>query len=208
MIWKGKDCSLSLMIMYTCKKDFKNVCITDRHLVKGAYPDALLEKLQEAIRQGVSMIILREKDLPEKEYEKLAYEVIKLCRVQKAICMLHTFKDAAMRLDHPYIHLTMKDFMEMSDHDKSFFKMIGVSTHSVSEARTAERLGASYITASHIFETDCKKGLRPRGLDYLKSAAESVDIDVYALGGINPENAYLCIEAGADGVCMMSYFMM
>ena len=48
----------------------------------------------------------------------------------------------------------------------------------------AERLGATYVTAGHIFTTDCKKGLPPRGLDFLKNVCDAVTIPVYGIGGI------------------------
>ena len=153
------------------------------------------------------MIILREKDLAETEYEKLAADVIKICFAAGKICILHTFKSAAVRLNHPYIHLSFKDFMGMNDKEKSFFKIIGVSTHSVDEAIKAQENGASYITASHIFPTDCKADLAPRGLEFLKDVCNAVSIPVYALGGINEDNANECIKCGAAGVCMMSGLM-
>ena len=71
----------------------------------------------------------------------------------------------------------------------------------------AERAGATYVTAGHIYATDCKKGLPGRGLDFLKKVCAAVQIPVYAIGGINEMNADACIEAGADGVCMMSGYM-
>ena len=189
------------------KTDYKTVCITNRHLIEGTYPESFFEVIRSAVRQGADMIILREKDLPESEYESLAAEVIKICREVGAMCLLHTYTDAAKRLDHPYIHLPLADLISMPAEDKEFFEVLGASVHSVEEAELAERCGASYITASHIFETDCKKELAPRGLDFLKEVCRSVDIDVYALGGITPDNMNLCRKAGADGACMMSYYM-
>ena len=71
----------------------------------------------------------------------------------------------------------------------------------------AQQLGASYITAGHIFATDCKKGLPPRGLGFLKDICRRVDIPVYAIGGITEENMVSALEAGAEGVCIMSGLM-
>ena len=87
------------------------------------------------------------------------------------------------------------------------FDTIGVSVHSADEAAEAERLGASYVTAGHIFATDCKKGVPPRGLEFLRGVCEKVKIPVYAIGGINAENAKSAVGAGADGVCIMSALM-
>lgn len=95
----------------------------------------------------------------------------------------------------------------MTEDEKKCFDVIGASTHSVEDARRAKELGASYITAGHVFATDCKKGLAPRGLQFLADVCDSVDIDVYAIGGISENNMKQCIGRGAKGVCMMSGFM-
>ena len=63
------------------------------------------------------------------------------------------------------------------------------------------------MTAGHIFATDCKKGLEPRGIEFLKNAVSSVDIDVYGIGGISPENISKIQNTGAKGACIMSGFM-
>lgn len=83
----------------------------------------------------------------------------------------------------------------------------GTSVHSAEEAAEAEKMGAEYIIAGHIFATDCKKGLAPRGLDFLKKICDTVEIPVYAIGGINSENIASVKSAGADGACIMSGFM-
>ena len=88
-----------------------------------------------------------------------------------------------------------------------YFNEIGVSIHSVSEAIEAVNLGATYITAGHIFATDCKKDLAPRGLSFLSAVCNSVTIPVYAIGGISPENAQKVIYAGGTGICIMSRLM-
>ena len=181
---------------------YKKICITNRHLVTGDF----LETIEKIARSDVDMIILREKDMPENEYEALASNVIKICAAQDKLCVLHSFTDAAIRLNHPYIHLPLESFKSLDVKTRAFFKTIGVSIHSVDEAMTAENLGASYITASHIFPTDCKAGLAPRGLGFLKETCGAVNIPVYALGGVKPSNAEQCIECGAAGVCMMSYY--
>ena len=95
----------------------------------------------------------------------------------------------------------------MSEEEKAQFTIRGASVHSVEDALRAERAGATYVTAGHIYATDCKKGLPGRGLDFLKEVCAAVRIPVYAIGGIDETNADACIEAGADGVCMMSGYM-
>ena len=87
------------------------------------------------------------------------------------------------------------------------YRHIGVSTHSVEDAILAEQQGAGYITAGHVFATDCKKGLPPRGLAFLHEVCQAVSIPVYAIGGITEENMSPCMEQGAAGGCMMSGYM-
>lgn len=92
---------------------------------------------------------------------------------------------------------------------KNVFDVIGCSVHSVEEAREAVRLGATYLSAGHIFETDCKKGLPPRGLDFLREVCASVPVPVYAIGGIHldPEQLTLVQSCEAAGACIMSGLM-
>ena len=84
---------------------------------------------------------------------------------------------------------------------------IGTSIHSVEDAIFAESHGADYITAGHIFTTDCKKGLPGRGIEWLKTVCDAVSIPVYAIGGISDANAGELSDYGIAGYCMMSASM-
>ncbi len=181
----------------------KIFCITNRHLVEGDF----LRQLEKIVKAGVSGIILREKDLPEPEYEELAGQVWTICRQYGVSLMLHTFIDAARRLGNRSIHLPYPVFHAMEPEDKAWFETVGVSIHSVWEAENAWQAGASYLSAGHIYATDCKKDLPPRGIPFLSEVCRLVRIPVYAVGGIHPRNAKSCIEAGAEGVCLMSPLM-
>ena len=86
-------------------------------------------------------------------------------------------------------------------------KRIGTSIHSVEDAVFAESHGADYITAGHIFTTDCKKGLPGRGVDWLKSICNTVSIPVYAIGGISDANVSMLSDCNIAGYCMMSASM-
>ena len=91
----------------------------------------------------------------------------------------------------------------------AFFAAIGASVHSVDEAQRAQALGATYLTAGHIFTTECKKGLPPRGLQFLQEVCQSVSIPVYAIGGItlDPQKIETVLSCGASRVCIMSGMM-
>lgn len=151
-------------------------------------------------------IVLREKDLSEEDYECLAKKVLSICNSSNIECILHTYYNAATKLNCNNIHLPLH-ILRQNPHLYKNFSTIGVSIHSVSEAIEAQNLNATYITAGHIFDTDCKKGLPGRGLNFLNEIAGSVNIPVYAIGGINENNIDRVIKNGAYGACIMSGFM-
>lgn len=184
---------------------YKLICVTNRHLVNGSL-DTQLSKVFKGLSKP-NILILREKDLKEDEYKTLAIKVMQLCSDNNVTCVLHLFKDVAIDIGADGIHLPFAVFSAMTADEKKKFRLIGVSVHSKEEAISAQELGVSYIMAGHIFKTDCKKDVPPRGLSFLSEICGAVKIPVYAVGGINKENAILCIEAGAAGVCMMSNFM-
>ncbi|HBA96856.1 MAG TPA: thiamine phosphate synthase [Lachnospiraceae bacterium] len=183
----------------------KLICVTNRHLANGSLYAQLVKIFKSCHKPDI--VILREKDMQEDEYKELAVKVIRLCRDNCVACILHLFQDVAADTGADGIHLPFSVFNQMPESKKKKFNIIGVSVHSREEAADAQKLGASYIIAGHIFQTGCKKGIAPRGLAFLNDICSTVDIPVYAIGGIDMENAASCIEAGAAGICMMSGFM-
>lgn len=181
--------------------NFKLVCVTARKLCG----DDFIKRL-ENISKNCDLIILREKDLREEEYFSLAEKFLNVCSNGRAVPVLHCFWKKALELHHDKIHLSLKDFRE-NPQIREKFSIVGVSVHSLEEAKEAEALGADYVTAGHIFETDCKKGLKGRGLEFLRQVSQGVSIPVYAIGGISAENMEPVREAGANGACIMSGFM-
>ena len=181
----------------------RNICITNRKLVKGDF----LEQIKRALEKKPYAMILREKDLSEGEYERLAEQVMKLCEGSETKLILHSYPKAAKHLGADSLHMPLGAFLNMSQEDKALFPCLGVSTHSVEDALLAEENGATYITAGHVFATDCKKGVPPRGLAFLHEVCETVSIPVYAIGGISGENMADCLRQGTAGVCMMSGYM-
>lgn len=180
------------------------LCITNRSLCK----EDFLKRIEKIASENPTGIVLREKDLTEKEYKDLAAKVIEICNRYNTPCILHNFTKVAIELNHPYLHLPLHILDNISAEDRGKFKVLGASCHSVDDAVRAEKLGCTYITAGHIFDTDCKKGLPGRGLDFLKNVCESVEIPVYAIGGISSGNIKAVKNAGAKGVCVMSGTMM
>lgn len=178
------------------------ICITNRALCKGDFI-AHIKLIAEAHPAG---IILREKDLSENEYETLARQIMSICEEAKVPCILHSFVHAAIKLGAEKIHLPISCLRTLGTDIKSF-SVIGVSCHSVDEAKEAESLGCTYITAGHIFDTECKAGSPGRGIRFLSEICRSVSVPVYAIGGITPERITEIYRAGASGACIMSRIM-
>ena len=178
------------------------LAITNRKLCSGDF----LKQIERVANLNPMGIVLREKDLSQEEYKNMAISVIEICKKNKINCILHSHLDVAIELKVDKIHLPLQIMKSNLEKIKQF-KVIGVSIHSVEEAKEAERLGATYITAGHIFKTDCKKGVPPRGINFLKDVCKNVSIPVYAIGGITDENFKDVLNAGAYGVCMMSSLM-
>ena len=158
-------------------------------------------------------LILREKDMPEPAYLEFFQAVLEKCRAYsgqgEGTCVIpHTYLAAARQPGVGCIHLPFPLLQEYRAAGAlEGIRMAGVSVHSPKEARMAQELGASYLTAGHIFATGCKKGVPPRGVPFLQEVCASVHIPVFAIGGITSENLGLVQKAKASGACMMSKYM-
>jgi len=152
-------------------------------------------------------IILREKDMSPEEYKTMAAAVMEICGGYDVKCILHSFSAAATALHADALHLPLHLLRELLQEQKAAFSILGASCHSVEDALEAKALGCTYITAGHVFETDCKKGLPGRGLEFLRNVCAAVDIPVYGIGGIDADNIALVRDAGAAGACLMSSLM-
>lgn len=182
------------------------IAVTNRRLCTRPF----LEQIQRVCRLQPRALILREKDLPEEEYALLFRQVLEICRRYQVPCICHTFYRTAEAAGVRQIHLPLSLLRSLQgtgamDH----FDTVGVSVHSVEDALLARKLGASYLTAGHIFATDCKKDLPPRGLAFLRQVCQAVPIPVYAIGGIQPDPRQLetVQSCGAAGGCIMSGMM-
>lgn len=180
------------------------ICVTNRKLCEGNF----FERIKKIGKDGsADALILREKDLSEEEYFHLAKNVLAACEESGIECILHTWYRVADRLECRKIHLPLAILSSVEPEYLQKFERVGTSVHSVEQAVEAEKLGAHYVTAGHVFETDCKKGIPGRGTDFVSKVCQKIRIPVYGIGGITKENAGDVMQAGAEGVCIMSGFM-
>lgn len=180
----------------------KVLCVTHRALCQ----EPFLERMEAVMAAGPAAVLLREKDLSPADYQDLACAVLALAGDRVPV-ILHSHPEVALALGCRQLHLPLPLLRQLSADQRAVFSVLGASCHSVEDAREAEALGCTYITAGHVFATGCKPGLPPRGLPFLREVTAAVSIPVWAIGGIGPDNLPQVLEAGAAGGCVMSGFM-
>lgn len=198
----------------------KYICITNRHLVNGnggaeCTMEEYLTQLEKCAALHPYAVILREKDMDRQGYMELARCVQKICSEYSVKMFVHSDIGAAEYAGCANVHFSMEHFKQMCNEQADAIKRldcVSVSCHSVEEAVYATGAGADQIVLGTIFETQCKPGKIGAGLDFLKEVCMAVrkinpTVKVYAIGGIKPDNIEKVLEAGADGGCMMSWFM-
>lgn len=178
------------------------ICITNQKLCQ----DDFLDRINEIVKGKPYGIMLREKDLKMEEYEMLAVNIKEICDRHQVNLIINQNIEIAEKLKVEMIQLSMEKLRNRAKEIK-MFKQVGASIHSVNEAKEAESLGATYLIAGHIFRTDCKKGVPPRGLPFLKEVCDAVKLPVFAIGGISEDNFERALSTGAKGVCVMSEAM-
>ena len=178
------------------------ICITNQKLC----PDDFLHRINKIASSKPEAIMLREKELSETDYQELASKVKEICENHQVNLIINHNLETAERLKVGAVQVSIDDLRKKGESIRNF-DQVGVSVHSVEQAREAEASDANYLIAGHVFPTDCKKGLPARGLRFLKEVCDSVSIPVFAIGGISEVNYKIALMAGAKGVCIMSEAM-
>ena len=175
--------------------------VTDRSLCP---PDELSERIEYAVKGGVNLIQVREKDIEDDEVAILT-KGIKPAIQDKAIITINTHINAAVSSRADGIHLP-EDFMSVKEARTLLptNMIVGKSVHSLSNAIFQSQNGADYITLGTIFPTSSKPGANTLGLSMVTEISGKVTCPLLAIGGINPTNVKSTISAGADGVAVIS----
>jgi len=182
---------------------FRLCLVTDRRQTAGR---ALLDVIALAVQSGVDAVQLREKDLAARALLDLAVQLRDLCRRSGAVLLINDRIDVALAAGAGGVHLPADSF---SPRDARGVlgpdPLIGVSTHSVSDARAAAATGADYVIFGPVYPTPSKQAYGPPlGLGALAEVVESVPIPVLAIGGITPERVSAVRARGAHGVAVIS----
>jgi thiamine-phosphate pyrophosphorylase len=194
--------------------------VTDRTALGSAAPvPSLLERIRVAMEAEVDWVQIREKDLPAREMLALAQEAIAAAAARdregagKTLILINDRLDVALAAGAAGVHLGRESVPATavvrwcrSGNAPAEFR-IGVSCHSLEEAREAEAAGADYVFFGPVYDTPSKLRFGPaQGIARLADVCRAAHIPVIAIGGVNAENAAECLGAGAAGIAAIRMF--
>jgi thiamine-phosphate diphosphorylase len=177
--------------------------LTDRGLSQGR---SEAEVVSAALAGGATAIQLRWKSGPLREALAAGQAVRELCRAAGALFVVNDRVDLALALDADGVHLGEHDLPVPEARRLVGERMlIGYSPPTLVEAVQAARLGADYLGIGPVFATSTKADAgEPVGLKRVHDIAGSVRIPFVGIGGITLDNAASVVEAGADGIAVIS----
>lgn len=183
--------------------DYKLYLITDRGFLKGR---SLKSCVEAAIKGGVTLVQVREKNASTREFYEVAKEVQEVTLKYNIPLLINDRIDIALAINADGVHLGQGDMpIELARKILGENKIIGISANNKKEALEAQNNGADYVGLGPVFYTGTKKDINePTGLTGLNKIAKSINIPSVAIGGINKENAKSVLEAGVNGLSVIS----
>ena len=175
-------------------------------------PRLQLEVIDKAVRAGCQLIQIREKDMSAKELAAFTRATIECARPHGARVLVNDRLDVAMAAGADGVHLRAssipaREVRAVAAKTGLDDFLIGVSTHSVAEAKSAEEGGADFIVCGPVYDTPSKRVFGPPlGLDAFAEVCGAVKIPVLAVGGINLSNYREPLRRGAAGVAAIDLF--
>lgn len=184
------------------KKSMTLYAVTDRAWVG---EKSLYEQVESALKGGATCVQLREKELDERAFLAEARELAALCRRYRVPFFVNDNVEIAIACGADGVHVGQED-MEASDVRRKVGDgmMIGVSVHSVEEARRAVAAGADCLGVGAMFSTATKTDVSIVSKALLTEICAAVEIPVVAIGGISRQNMMELAGTGVDGVALVS----
>ncbi len=165
----------------------------------------LYEQVEAALKNGVTCVQLREKELDDEALLKEAVEICRLCHEYNVPFIINDNVEIAVKCGADGIHVGQDDMNPTEVRKRVGNGMtIGVSAHNVEEAVRAVRDGADYLGVGAVFGSSTKKNVCNMPIERLKAICDAVDIPTVAIGGISAENINLLRGSGIDGVAVVS----
>lgn len=183
-------------------KDFRLYAITGEQFHLGR---ELIAVMEEAILGGVDIIQLRDKKSSKRDILQKAVALRELTRKHNVTFIVNDHIDVALAVGADGIHLGQDDLPLPAARKIVGNMIIGISTHSIEEARLAEQEGADYIGVGPVFATKSKEDVvSPVTTSYVREVAGEIRIPFVAIGGIKLHNVDQVLEAGASRICAIS----
>ena len=184
------------------KKYMQLYAVTDRAWTGNK---TLYEQIKEALENGVTCVQLREKNLDEASFIEEAKKISVLCRQYNTPFIVNDNVNVAIASNADGIHIGQED-MGLKDVREIVGEnmIIGISAHTVEEAKFAQENGADYIGIGAVFETSTKNDVDVIPYEKVKSICDAVDMPKVATGGINAANKLKLKGSGIDGVAVVS----
>jgi thiamine-phosphate pyrophosphorylase len=182
--------------------DFPLPCVmlvTDRAVCGGTEP--MVHAIEEAVAGGVSVVQLREKDMPSGEFQALAQRLRSITD-GKALLLINNRVDVALACDADGVHLA-DDSMSVAAVRELLAgrdMLVGRSVHSVTGL---DAIGLDYIVAGPVYTTATHPGMEPAGTELIIDVVSAAGIPVVAIGGITAERVPEAMTAGASGVAVI-----
>ena len=184
------------------RDDLKLYAVTDRTWLDGR---SLEEVVEEAILGGVTMIQLREKDMPYDEFKAEAIRIQTICKEHNVPFLINDNVTLAKEINADGVHVGQSDLEAGKVREMlGFDKIIGVTAKTVEQAKKAETAGANYLGSGAVFGTSTKKDAKPMDISLLKEIVASVSIPVVAIGGIDETNVTKLDGTGIAGIAVVS----
>jgi len=171
---------------------------------KAAGTKDLISLAQSAIEGGVDILQLRWKDKKNKIVLKVGKELRKVTKEANVLFIIDDDIDLANTLDADGVHLGQEDLpIKKGRAILGPEKIIGCSTHTISQAKKAVSEGADYISVGPIFKTPIKADYKAVGLEFFKRVRQETELPVFGIGGIGLDNVKEVIKNGADRVAVV-----
>ncbi len=165
----------------------------------------LCEQVEAALKGGVTCVQLREKELEEAAFLQEARELSALCRRYGVPFLVNDNVDIALASGADGVHVGQEDMDPAQVRLRAGKDMLlGVSVHTVEEAREAVRKGADYLGVGAMFPTGTKADAERVPRQILRDICAAVDVPVVAIGGLNRESIPRLSGSGVDGVALVS----
>jgi thiamine-phosphate pyrophosphorylase len=174
--------------------------------------DALVARIRRAADAGVDWVQIREREMEASELVALSKAALVAC-AGRARVLLNDRLDVALAAGAAGVHLRGESmparevipWVRAGNAPAEF--LVGVSCHSLEDARQAESAGASYLFFGPVFETPAKKQFgAPQGVTKLAEICRLVRIPVLAIGGMSGNRSAECLRAGAAGIAAIRMF--